>query len=170
MALTPALEARKGPPHRHAEPRFTQLAALCWRKGASRGASKGASEDAPEGASGREVLLVTSTSGRWILPKGWPIDGRSEAEAALVEAWEEGGVRRGKAARRPLGSYVAIKRTAAGDDVPCLHKVFAVKVQEEAASWPEAHRRGRRWVAPEVAAELVDEDGLRDILRRFAQA
>ena len=162
MALAPALEARKGPPHQHAEPRFTQLAALCWRKSA---------RDGPSGSpSGREVLLVTSTSGRWILPKGWPIDGRSEAEAALVEAWEEGGVRRGKAARRPLGSYMAIKRTAAGDDLPCLHKVFAIKVREAADAWPEAHRRGRRWVDPALAAEMVDEDGLRDILRRFAQA
>jgi 8-oxo-dGTP pyrophosphatase MutT (NUDIX family) len=166
MALAPALEARKGPPVHHAEPRFTQLAALCWRKVALGDAAG----DAPRGAPAREVLLVTSTSGRWILPKGWPIDGRSEAEAALVEAWEEGGVRRGKAARRPLGSYMAIKRTASGDDVPCLHRVFAVKVQEEASSWPEAHRRGRRWVSPALAAEMVDEEGLRDILRRFAQA
>lgn len=158
MTLSPSLGARKGSPVLHAEPRFTQLAALCWRK------------TPPGSPSAREVLLVTSTSGRWILPKGWPIDGRTEAQAALVEAWEEGGVRRGKAQRRPLGSYMAIKRTAAGDDVPCLHKVFAIKVQEEASSWPEAHRRGRRWVDPDLAAEMVDEDGLRDILRRFAQA
>lgn len=166
MALSPTLEARKGPLPVHTEPRFTQLAALCWRKARA----ETASEAGPGHAPPREVLLVTSTSGRWILPKGWPIDGRTEAQAALVEAWEEGGVRRGKAARRPLGTYMAIKRTEAGDDVPCLHKVFAIKVQEEAASWPEAHRRGRRWVDPALAAEMVDEDGLRDILRRFAQA
>jgi 8-oxo-dGTP pyrophosphatase MutT (NUDIX family) len=136
----------------HAEPRFTQLAALCWRKAA-------------EGK--REVLLVTSSTGRWILPKGWPIHGKNEAEAALAEAWEEGGVARGKVARRAIGSYMAIKRTPAGDDVPCLHKVFAIKVREQTDAFPEAHRRDRRWVAPAEAAAMVDEDGLRDILRKF---
>jgi 8-oxo-dGTP pyrophosphatase MutT (NUDIX family) len=127
---------------------------LCWRKGKT----------------GREVLLVTSSSGRWILPKGWPMNGKTDGEAALVEAWEEGGVARGKVARRPLGAYVAIKRTAEGDDLPCLHKVFAIKVREQAAAWPEQGRRDRRWMPPEAAAAVVDEDGLRDILLDFARA
>lgn len=129
----------------------TQLAALCWR----------------DGEAGREVLLVTSSSGRWILPKGWPMPGKSDADAALLEAWEEGGVRRGKVSRRPVGSYLAAKRTPEGDEVACLLRVYAVKVREAADAFPEAARRGRRWVSPEEAARLVDEDGLRDILRAF---
>ena len=41
-----------------------------------------------------EVLLVSSlTTHRWIMPKGWPKDGRSGAETALEEAWEEAGIR-----------------------------------------------------------------------------
>lgn len=134
---------------RHVAPRFTQLAALCWRRG----------ED------GVEVLLVTSSSGRWILPKGWPIEGKSPARAAMTEAWEEGGVARGKATRKPVGAYLAAKRTTEGDDLPCLHKVFAVKVREQRDDYPEAHRRDRVWVSPGEAAAMVDEDGLRDILR-----
>lgn len=153
-----SLQPRHAPAPGHrfplAEPRFTQLAALCWRKGAR----------------GREVLLVTSSTGRWILPKGWPMDGKTEGEAALIEAWEEGGVARGKVARRPLGAYVAIKRTAAGDDVCCLHKVFAIKVREAAATWPEQGRRDRLWATARDAAGLVDEDGLRDLLLAFADA
>ena len=136
-------------PLSHTEPQLVQLAALCWRKGEN----------------GREVLLVTSSNGRWILPKGWPIEGKSPSEAALTEAWEEGGVVRGKASRKPLGAYMAIKRTPQGDDLPCLLKVYGIKVREEAQDYPEAHRRDRIWVSPEKAAWMVDEEGLRDILR-----
>lgn len=40
-----------------------------------------------------QVLLITSRdTGRWVLPKGWPMRGRSMAQAALIEAWEEAGV------------------------------------------------------------------------------
>ena len=138
-------------PSRHTEPQFEQLAALCWRKGKE----------------GREVLLVTSSSGRWILPKGWPMEGKSRAQAALTEAWEEGGVARGKASRKAVGSYIAVKRTARGDDLPCLHRVFAIKVREARDDFPEAHRRDRAWVSPEKAAEMVEEEGLRDILRQL---
>ena len=148
--MLPAL-SRAAPPRSHTEPHLVQLAALCWRKGEE----------------GREVLLVTSSSGRWILPKGWPMEGKSPSEAALTEAWEEGGVVRGKASRKPVGAYMATKRTTAGDDLPCLHRVFAIKVRETADDFPEAHRRDRVWVSPEQAASMVDEDGLRDILRNF---
>lgn len=151
MSIMPLGLSQAPSPSLHTEPRFVQLAALCWRKGAD----------------GPEVLLVTSSSGRWILPKGWPMAGKSPAKAALIEAWEEAGVARGKAQRKPVGSYLAIKRTAQGDDVPCLHHVFAIKVREARDDFPEAHRRDRAWVSPERAAEMVDEDGLKDILRSF---
>jgi 8-oxo-dGTP pyrophosphatase MutT (NUDIX family) len=136
---------------RFALPVMTQLAALCWRKGEA----------------GREVLLVTSSTGRWILPKGWPISGKSPAHTALTEAWEEAGVARAKVSRKPLGAFIANKRTEEGDDLPCLTRVFAVRVQETADDYPEKDRRARLWVSPGVAATLVAEDGLRDILRAF---
>jgi 8-oxo-dGTP pyrophosphatase MutT (NUDIX family) len=151
MSLMPTGLSPDQIPRRHTEPRFVQLAALCWRKG----------KDGPE------VLLVTSSSGRWILPKGWPIEGKTNAEAALTEAWEEGGIKRGKAGRKPVGAYMATKRTLQGDDLPCLHRVYAIKVRDVADDFPEAHRRDRVWVSPEQAARMVDEDGLRDILRGF---
>jgi 8-oxo-dGTP pyrophosphatase MutT (NUDIX family) len=134
------------------QPRLVQLAALCWRK-------------RKDGA--REVLLVTSSTGRWILPKGWPMGGKTDAEAAMTEAWEEGGVMKAKAGRQPIGAYVAIKRTLQGDDLPCLHRVYAVKVRKVVDDFPESTRRDRLWVTPEEAATLVDEDGLREILLRF---
>jgi 8-oxo-dGTP pyrophosphatase MutT (NUDIX family) len=136
-------------------PPRTQLAALCWRRAAD---------------GGREVLLVTSSRGRWILPKGWPIPGRPPARAALAEAWEEAGVARGKVARQPLGSFLGTKITPSGDEIPCLTRVFAVKVVRTSDDFPEAARRDRRWLSPERAAELVTEDGLRDLLIRFARS
>lgn len=136
---------------RFATPVLAQLAALCWRKVVT----------------GREVLLVTSSTGRWILPKGWPIGGKSAGQAALTEAWEEAGVSRAKVSRKPLGSFMAAKRTLAGDDLPCLTKVYAVKVQETRDDYPEKDRRDRIWVSPADAAGMVVEDGLRDILLAF---
>ena len=56
-------------------PRSLQVAALCHRR---------------TKAGQKEVLLVTSRgTGRWILPKGWPMRGKSDAQAAAQEAWEE---------------------------------------------------------------------------------
>ncbi len=40
-----------------------------------------------------QVLLVTSrTRGRWIIPKGWPMDGMTPAASAVQEADRERGV------------------------------------------------------------------------------
>ncbi|NAZ37214.1 NUDIX hydrolase [Rubellimicrobium sp. CFH 75288] len=139
----------------HTAPAFTQLAALCWR-------------ERPGG--GIEVLLVTSSAGRWILPKGWPMDGLAPHKTARIEAWEEAGVRKGKATRTPVGEYMAIKRTPQGDDVPCLHRVYAIRVRRQEDRYPEAHRRDRVWLPPAEAAGRVDEEGLRDILRAFDPA
>lgn len=143
--------ARKSVAPRHALPLHSQLAALCWR----------------ETAEGREVLLVTSSNGRSILPKGWPIDGKSAPLAAKTEAWEEAGVKKGKVGRRPLGSYMATKRTLSGDEEPCLLKVYAIRVQKTSDNYPEAETRDRIWVKTEDAARMVDEDGLRDIFAKL---
>jgi len=138
-------------------PVHRQLAALCWRS---------VSGDAAP-SSGREILLVTSSTGRWILPKGWPITGKTPAEAALTEAWEEGGVKKGKVSRRPLGSYMATKLTLRGDEEPCLLQVYAIKVRKTVDDFPESAVRERLWVCPRIAATLVHEDGLREILLNF---
>ncbi|RVD47883.1 NUDIX hydrolase, partial [Mesorhizobium sp. M8A.F.Ca.ET.023.02.2.1] len=52
-----------------------------------------------------EVMLVTSrTTRRFIVPKGWPMKGKSGRKAATIEALEEAGVR-GKTLKRPAGTY-----------------------------------------------------------------
>src|SRR5579864_7278170 len=67
------------PTHREPdrEPR-SQFAALPWRRG-------------PDG--GVEVLLITSReTHRWVIPKGWPIKGKSAWKSAAREAFEEAGI------------------------------------------------------------------------------
>ncbi len=130
-------------------PIHKQLAALCHRKGKK----------------GREVLLVTSSTGRWILPKGWPIEGMRNCDAAMVEAWEEGGVKKGKVSRRPMGRFLGTKVSEHGDEEPCMTRVYEVKVEKMVDEYPEAKRRDRRWVSAKAAARLVTEDGLREILK-----
>ena len=128
----------------------TQFGALCWR----------------ERKDEVQVLLVSSRrSGRWILPKGWPMHGQTPADAAATEAWEEGGVR-GKVSPVCLGiySYHKIQGSAA---LPCVVAVFPLKVTREAAKWPESHERKRRWVSRKKAATLVDEPELQRLIKDF---
>jgi len=126
-----------------------QVAALCYR-------------DAPEG---RQVLLITSRdTGRWIVPKGWPIEGKKAAEAALQEAWEEAGVRDCAVVEGPVGCYDYAKRLDAGYEAPVEAQVYKVRVNELSDIYPEARQRQRKWVSPAEAAELVNEPGLKEIL------
>ncbi len=124
------------------EPRV-QVAALCHRKGAK----------------GREVLLITSSRGRWILPKGWPIDGLTDGEAALQEAWEEAGVREASVTTKPIAKFLGVKRFDNGEEVPARIRVYGVKVRDLARKFPESKRRNRRWVSLSKAAKLLADKG-----------
>ena len=111
-----------------------------------------------------EVLLITSRdTGRWIIPKGWPMPGRSLAEAAGQEAWEESGVR-GTISPTEIGRYSYDKRQDRGFAIPVEVRVFPIEVRELAKNFPEVDERKRAWFAPEQAAELVDESGLKALL------
>lgn len=130
----------------------TQFAALCYRLKNNK----------------IQVLLITSRgSGRWILPKGWPMDGKTPAESAAQEAWEEAGVH-GTADSRPLGLFSYNKTL---DDVdhglPCVAMVYGVKVKSLARDFPESGQRSRKWVSRKKAAGMVDEPELARILRDF---
>ena len=132
-------------------PPALQVAALCHR----------------QGKDGVEVMLVTSSSGRWILPKGWPIDGLSAAQVARQEAWEEGGLKKGTPKEIAIGSFLAEKRFDTGAVVPCETRVYPIDTAKTVADYPEADRRDRIWVSPNQAATMVDEPGLQEILLNF---
>lgn len=126
-----------------------QVAALPWRRCASGGV---------------EVLLITSRqTRRWLIPKGWPIAGKSLAEAALQEAFEEAGVR-GEANLEPIGRYDYRKLLKDGTLLPCEVTVYAMDVQQELDAWPELGERERRWLAIETACELIHEPALQRLL------
>lgn len=130
-------------------PRRVQFAALCTR----------ATPNGPE------VLLITSRdTGRWIIPKGWPIDGKDGAETALQEAWEEAGVRGPSPAKEPVGHFTYDKIMKDGSAQPVLTSVYRIEVQELADDFPEAGKRKRVWVSPAIAAERVNEPELSDLL------
>lgn len=135
----------------------TQFAALCYRRSKKK---KG----------GIEVLLVSSRdSGRWIIPKGWPMDGVTPAAAAAQEAWEEAGVR-GKVADVCVGMYSYSKWLDEELSLPCIVAVFPVAVSRLEKAYPEAGQRKRKWFTPKKAASKVGEPVLRQIIRAFDPA
>ncbi|MEO9650590.1 MAG: NUDIX hydrolase [Roseobacter sp.] len=114
-----------------------------------------------------EVLLITSrTSKRWIVPKGWPVNGKTPAEAAAIEAWEEAGVR-GTCDGRCIGIFSYSKDMDGNSVLPCLAMLFAIEVNELADEYPEADQRKRKWVSRKKASKMVDEPELARILRDF---
>src|SRR5262245_16449254 len=57
-----------------------------------------------------EVLLVTGRrSGRWMIPKGWPMPGKSLADSAAQEAFEEAGIK-GQVEPEPMGVVRYVKQ------------------------------------------------------------
>lgn len=111
-----------------------------------------------------DVALVTSRgTGRWVIPKGWPMAGRSLSGAAAQEAWEEAGIR-GHVHDTELGRYSYDKEQDEGFAIPVEMRVFLLDVTEAAEDFPEARQRRRRWFAPEDAARMVVEPGLKRIL------
>jgi predicted phosphate transport protein (TIGR00153 family) len=114
------------------------------------------------------LLLVTTrgSKGRWVVPKGNPNTDPPHISAAK-EAEDEAGVR-GAACPFPLGSYRYRKRRENGASVMLDVDVFPLAVTEELAKWKEQGERERRWFALGDAAEAVEEEDLRDLIRSFA--
>ena len=129
----------------------TQFGALCWRV-----------------KNGHvQVLMITSRRRkRWILPKGWPVDGATPLEAAEREAFEEAGVT-GKARAVCIGLFSYIKELPDGGRTPCVVALFPVKVKKLLNEWPEKRERRRKWMSLKEASKAVDEPELASILRNF---
>ena len=121
-----------------------------------------------ETANGLEFLLITTRrTRRWIVPKGWPMDGRAPHAAAAREALEEAGVC-GEIGEKSIGSYRYFKERKTGELVPCKVDVFALKVKQQRKNWAEKDARELRWCSINEALTCVGEPGLRQIIRRFA--
>lgn len=130
-------------------PKRVQVAALCYR----------------ETDDGKRVLLITSRdTGRWIVPKGWPMDGYDGPGTALQEAWEEAGVSKADIESEPVGIYEYAKGMGEGMTVPVTARVYLTRVRDLADEYPEVDERKRAWFSPSEAANLVDEPELKKIL------
>lgn len=110
-----------------------------------------------------EVLLITSRRGRhWVIPKGI-IEPHLEArDSAVQEAYEEAGVR-GSLRPDALGEYAYRKWGGI-----CHVQVYLMRVEEELSDWPESHFRTRRWVSLEEALRIINQEGLRRLLRHIS--
>ncbi|MBB6488966.1 NUDIX hydrolase [Rhizobium lusitanum] len=128
-----------------------QYAAICYRRQSD-------SQDV-------EVLLITSReSGRWVIPKGWPMDRKLPHQVAEREAWEEAGVK-GKASKKSFGYYTYLKSLDTGTTVPSVVQVHLLEVGSVSAQFPESGQRRLKWFAPNEAAAQVREPELKGLLR-----
>jgi 8-oxo-dGTP pyrophosphatase MutT (NUDIX family) len=119
--------------------------------------------------SGRpEVLLITTRgTGRWTVPKGWPLADSMATDCAAREAFEEAGVK-GRVEPYSLGTFEYWKRTKRSRTVLQV-TAFAMHVDEIAPDWPEREQRKRAWFSPEVACRLANNDELAVLIRAAVQ-
>lgn len=129
-----------------------QVAALPWRG---------------EGADLQILLVSSRETKRWVIPKGWPMKGRSDPAAAAQEAYEEAGLD-GVIAEQSVGDYEYLKRLRSGVARLVKVDVYPLRVTGEHATWPEKGQRTLQWMNPAEAALGVQEPELRDVIARFA--
>lgn len=135
-------------------PLRSQFAALCWR----------ASD-----TGGVEVLLLTSRdTGRWVIPKGWPMGNKPGFAVAEQEAFEEAGVR-GIIEQQALGCFGYDKMMDEGLKMPCQVQVHALQVTQLSKSFKEQGVRELAWVSCDEAARRVNEPELKALLLAFAK-
>lgn len=127
-----------------------QFAALCWRI---------------KDGKVQICLVTTRRTGRWILPKGWPMHKQTPAAAAATEAYEEAGLR-GAPSDTCLGAYSYIKPLQ-DENTPIITMVYPLHVEKIFKKWPESHQRRRKWFNQRKAAEKLTEPGLKQIVATF---
>lgn len=116
------------------------------------------------------VMLVTSReTKRWVMPKGWPMDGKKPWRAAEIEAMEEAGLI-GKMSRDAIGTYDYKKKMASGKNVRCRVRLYPMHVKRLKKHWPERGERRRKWFSPKRASKLVKEPELSNILEELGKS
>jgi 8-oxo-dGTP pyrophosphatase MutT (NUDIX family) len=106
------------------------------------------------------VLLITSReTRRWVMPKGWPMNGRKSWQAAEIEALEEAGVS-GRIARDPIGTYSYPKVLEDGRKIPVKVTLYPLYVRKLRRRWKERRERKRHWFSIKGAAKAVNEPEL----------
>jgi 8-oxo-dGTP pyrophosphatase MutT (NUDIX family) len=114
-----------------------------------------------------EILLLTSReTKRWVIPKGWPMKGKKNWQAAAQEAKDEAGII-GQTGKTPIGEFLYFKRREAHFEL-CRVEVYLLEHHRQLESYREKGQREARWFSLAEAAEAVDEPGLMALLHRLA--
>lgn len=111
------------------------------------------------------ILLITSRRrGRWIVPKGWLIEGRPPFLSAALEVFEEAGVI-GNIHSHAMADYHYLKAGKDGSLRRCRVILFSLRVRGTLTNWPERGQRKRRWVTLDEATEMVDDAELAQVIQ-----
>jgi len=129
-----------------------QVAALPWRG---------------EGEALRILLVSSRETRRWVIPKGWPMKGKTDDAAAAQEAYEEAGLD-GVISPQSVGEYEYLKKLKSGAARLVKVDVYPLHVTGCREAWPEKGQRTLEWMTPVEAALAVQEPELRDLIARFA--
>ena len=112
-------------------------------------------------------LLVTSRgSGRWIFPKGEPIEGLAPWDVAAQEALEEAGIE-GEVDRRPIGSYRTFKTMAFRRKIVDV-EMYPLRVTRQFDDWPEKAHRHRHWAILPEAKRLLSDPLLAELAAKLS--
>jgi 8-oxo-dGTP pyrophosphatase MutT (NUDIX family) len=112
-------------------------------------------------------LVITSRrSGRWIFPKGEPINGLAPWEVAAYEAREEAGVE-GEIERMPIGTYRTMKTQGLRRRVVRVD-LFPLRVTRQLEDWPEKGSRHRHWAILPEAKRLLSDKHLAELATRLS--
>jgi len=115
-----------------------------------------------------EVCLVTTReTGRWTLPKGWPMKNRKDHAAARVEAEQEAGLS-GDIGKTPVGSFRYFKRLADRFEL-VLVTVYPLPVTKVFATWKEQSSRQVQWASFHDASVVVEEPELKTLLSEIGR-
>ncbi len=116
-----------------------------------------------------QVCLITAReTGRWIIPRGWPMHKQTPAQSAAIEAIEEAGVE-GRVHPMSIGAY-SYEKPIDGVKTPIMVSVFAIELTKKHKSWPERADRKRKWMTTKKAAKKLSDPGLQQIVANFDPA
>jgi len=109
-----------------------------------------------------EILLITSINKqKWIIPKGIIEEGETPEESAQKEAIEEAGDE-GTVSQNIWGEYQQEKWGGI-----CQIKVYSLQVTKISEDWLESDLRKRKWFTPNEVLEVIENNELRDVVRKF---
>src|SRR5258708_15545045 len=103
----------------------------------------------------RILLVRTTRTKRWSIPKGKARSDLTLAANAAKEAFEEAGAK-GEIAPVSAGMFRAAKRAWHGDTIIEIW-IYLLKVSEQLKRWPEKGERQTKWVSYPEAAQMLNE-------------